>query len=151
MQTERSRNSKMSFLPKPKINSAFICHPKTSLRMPSIEMHYNPITLRDVPGSVCFSIVSPTSCAHIHSFPSSTTCQSGWLGSFWSCQYLHAQLLWAGLRGTLPFLRTLRGSKTFCLTSVFRAILWMTGIIKYPVSAYRGSSQWLANQIGLTY
>lgn len=57
--------SKKHFLSKPKITSPFLCHPRTSLWMSSIEMHCNSVTLREICGSVCLCTKCPQPAVHL--------------------------------------------------------------------------------------
>lgn len=132
-------SSKKPFPPKPKITPTSICHPRLSLWMPSIEIHYNSVTPHDVPGSVYLYTLSPTSCAFTGSFPSSTTCchlgfsaTSGLVSSF---THYCCEQAWGGLCLSYEFLRAFSCSKTFSLISVFRVVLWMAGVTKHPISA----------------
>lgn len=53
-----TETSRKHFLPEPKITPTFLCHPRTSLWMPSIEMHYNSVTLL----AVCDPVRPYTKC-----------------------------------------------------------------------------------------
>lgn len=109
--------SKKHFLSKPKITSTFLCHPRASLWMSSVETHYNSVNSMKhvVPRAV--HQMSPTSCAFVGSFPSSTSCCSLCFSaaSSLSTVFVHSccAQAWDDAACPVEFLRAFSCLKTF--------------------------------------